>query len=315
MKGEFPIGFLIWDTAKKRTEPLEIEAEVIDRHANATGAKRFYDVPKDQLLNAWIKRAKPNSTPALPLTNALEPTKRTGDVRGTRWADRAIGGMISKGSDLQNADVTVLFSSGYASAGGFLVTEENLWQSAVVFTARRIIRQTWLNDRDQFLIPSEEIPEEMANDCLVWMLFNNRNLSAGADGLMWQGKSWSLVNHFIPFKEDEVGAPSRFESNFMSQHLAALKLSREAKKVLADGRKIWSAYFDAVDRKQIPKAVRDKFKLNRSDVGWYQIRNTLEALAGRGIAVSGRPGDIELSYGALSEKIEPEIYAKGILRA
>ncbi len=157
------------------------------------------------MLNAWIKRAKPNATPALPLTNALEPTTRTGDVRGTKWADGAIGGMISKGSDLQNAGVTVLFSSGYASAGGFLVTKENLWQSAVVFTARRIIRQTWLNDRDQFLIPSHDIPEEMANDCLVWMLFNNRNLSVGADGLVWQGKSWSLVNHFIPYSEEEVG--------------------------------------------------------------------------------------------------------------
>ncbi|WP_439567755.1 hypothetical protein [Sphingopyxis sp.] len=315
LKGEFPIGFLIWDSAKKRKEPFEIETEVIDREAKAIGAKRFYDVPKHQLLNAWIKRAKPNSTPALPLTNALEPTTRTGDVRGTRWADGALGGMISKGSDLQNADVTVLFSSGYASAGGFLVTEENLSQSAVVFTARRIIRQTWLNDRDQFLIPSEAIPEEMMNDCLIWMLFNNRNLSAGADGLIWQGKSWSLVNHFIPFTEADVGATSRFESNFMSDHLATLKLSKEAKKVLTEGRKIWSAYFDAVDKKQISRGVRDQFKLNRADVGWYQIRNTLEALFSQGVAVTARPSDIAPSYRTLSEKLEPEIYAKGILKA
>lgn len=315
LKGEFPIGFLVWDTAKKRKEPFEIEAEVLNQHAQPIGAKRFYDVPKDRLLNAWIKRAKPNSIPALPLTNALEPTKRTGDVRGTKWADGAIGGMISKGSDLQNADVTVLFSSGYASAGGFLVTKENLSQAAVVFTARRIIRQTWLNDRDQFLIPSQGIPEEMANDCLVWMLFNNRNLSAGADGLIWQEKSWSLVNHFIPYTEEDVGAPSRFESDFMSTHLASLKLSKEAKKVLSDGKQVWSAYFNAVEKKQIAKSIRDQFKLNRADVGWYQIRNTLEALAGQGIVVSARPRDIESSYRALSEKIEPEIYARGILKA
>lgn len=315
LKGEFPIGFLIWDTARKRKEPFEIEAEVLDKHANPIGAKRFYDVPRTRLLNTWIKRAKSNTTPALPLTNALEPTTRTGDVRGTKWADGAIGGMISKGSDLQNADVTVLYSSGYASAGGFFVTEENLRQSAIVFTARRIIRQTWLNDRDQFLAPSQEIPEEMANDCLVWMLFNNRNLSAGANGLVWGGKTWSLINHFIPFEENEVGAPDRFESNFMSEYISTLKLSKEAKKVLSAGLGVWKAYFEALDKKQIPKAVRDEFKLNRPDVGWFQIRNTLEALASRGIAVSARASAIEPSYKILSEKIVPEIYAKGILIA
>jgi len=315
LTGEFPIGFLIWDTAKKRKDPLEIEAEVLDRHANPIGAKRFYDVPRTQLLNTWIKRAKPNSVPALPLTNALEPTKRTNDVRGTRWADGAIGGMISKGSDLQNADVTVLYSSGYASAGGFLVTKGNLTKAAIVFTARRIIRQTWLNDRDQFLTPQEPIPEELANDCLIWMLFNTRNLSVGAGGLEWDGRIWSLVNHFIPYEEADVGAPDRFESNFMSQHLATLKLSTEAKKVLAEGKKVWSAYFEALEKKRISTAIINKFKLNRPDVGWYQIRNTLEALTTSGIAVSARASDIEPSYKALSEKIVPEIYAKGILIA
>lgn len=315
LKGEFPIGFLVWDTAKKRKEPLEIETEVLDRSANPIGAKRFYAVPKNLLLNTWINRPSPNLELALPLTNALEPTKRTIDVRGTRWADGALGGMISKGSDLQNADVTVLFSSGYASAGGFLVTEANLSQAAVVFTARRIIRQTWLNDRDQFLVPSGAIPEEMANDCLMWMLFNKRNLSAGADGLKWQGKDWSLVNRFIPYEEDEVGSPGRFESSFMSEHLSTLKLSKEAKKVLAEGKKVWAAYFEAFNNKQIPKSVRDEFKLNRNDVGLYQIRNTLEALATQGIAVSARISDIGPAYKVLSDKIAPQIYAHGILRA
>lgn len=318
LTGDFPIGFLIWDTSKKRKKfkaPFEIETEVIDRNANAVGAKRFYDVPKERLLNSWINRPKPNSTPALPLTNAIEPTTRVNDVRGTRWADGAIGGMISKGSDLQNAGITALFSSGYASAGGFLVTNDNLWQSAVVFTAKRIIRQTWLNDRDQFLIPDKDVSQEFANDCLIWMLFNNANLTAGANDLQWQGKKWSLINHFIPFQEDEVGAPSRFESDFMFQYISSLKISKEARKVLNDGRKVWSSYFEAVDRKQIPKFVREKYKLNRPDVGWYQIRNTLDLLIGQGTNVSHRASDIETSYKALSVKIEPSIYSTGILRA
>ncbi|MDP1596365.1 MAG: hypothetical protein Q8K80_03025 [Methylotenera sp.] len=50
----------------------------------------------------------------------------------------------------------------------------------------------------------------------MWMLFNGNNLTASANDLEWNGKQWSIVN-FIPFTEAEVGAPERFESDFMVQ--------------------------------------------------------------------------------------------------
>ncbi|MDO9050322.1 MAG: hypothetical protein Q8N02_04810 [Methylotenera sp.] len=44
----------------------------------------------------------------------------------------------------------------------------------------------------------------------MWMLFNGSNLTASANELEWNGKQWSIVNHFIPFTEADVGAPERF---------------------------------------------------------------------------------------------------------
>jgi len=313
LKGKFPIGFLIWDTGKKRKGPLEVEAEILDQKGYPIGAKRFYAVPKERLLNLWFARPRPNDTPALPLQNALTPTNRTNDVRGTQWADKGIGGMICNGSDLQHAGDTVLFSSPYCSAGGFIVTKDNLARSAVVFTARRIIRQTWLNDRDQFLIPNKPVPGEFMNDCLIWMLFNNRNLSVGADGLHWDGKDWSLVNHFVPFTETEIGAFDRFESDFMSTHLAPLKLSKEATAVMDVGRKVWGEYFDGYRKDDL--ATRNRLKLGRPDVGWFQIREALKVRAERGLPVKTNMADFEKAYAALSAKIDPDIYALGFLKA
>lgn len=43
-----------------------------------------------------------------------------------------------------------------------------IWQAAIVFSARRLILPTWLNDRDQFLQPTEPLAYEFKNDCLVW---------------------------------------------------------------------------------------------------------------------------------------------------
>ena len=71
------------------------------------------------------------------------------------------------------------------------------------------------------------------------MLFNGKNLTASANNLEWDGIKWSIVNHFIPFTESEVGAPERFESDFMVQYLTGKKLSTEAKAVLDAGRKLW----------------------------------------------------------------------------
>ncbi len=135
------------------------------------------------------------------------------------------------------------------------------------------MKPTWLNDRDQFLQPTEPLSDEFKTDCLVWTLFNGSNLTASANNLEWNGKKWSIVNHFIPFTEQEVDAPGRFESDFMVQYLAGKTLSAEARAVLLAGRTLWQAYFAHTD----VRSVRDELKLNRPDVGWYQIRNALKA--------------------------------------
>ncbi len=367
LNGNFPIGFLVWATnqnAIKKQPIIEIATEVLNKSAQAIGEKCFYNLPNERLLSNWIVRAKANDEDALPLKNAISPTTSTKDVRGTKWADGAIASMICKGSDLQNSSTqTALLSSGYCSAGGFFVTDKNLWQAAIVFTVRRIIKQTWLNDRDQFLQPTAPLSDEFKSDCLIWMLFNGSNLTAGANDLEWNDKKWSLVNHFIPYTEAEVGAPGRFESDFMVQYLSSggvagglaglpalspspqpspikgegantraaidiaflsldgrgaggegdeinKALSAEAQAVLGAGRTLWQAYFAHTD----VRSVRDELKLNRPDVGWYQIRNALKKRNESGDTAPVDFTPFEVAYKTLSEKLQPQVFELGFLR-
>jgi hypothetical protein len=311
LNGNFPIGFLVWQTNQKIAQKItEITTEVLNKNAQEIGEKKFYNLPNEQLLSNWIVRAKPNDTDALPLKNAISPTTSNKDVRGTKWADGAIGGMICPGGDIQHASLTALLSSGYCSAGGFLVTDKNLWQAAIVFSVRRLIKPTWLNDRDQFLQPTAELSDEFKNDCLIWMLFSGSNLTASADNLEWNNKKWSIVNHFIPFSESEVGASERFESDFMVQYLADKKLSSEAKLVFDAGRELWKAYFSTTDIYQ----VRDELKLNRADVGWYQIRKALEARNSSGDFAPVSFDEFKKCYEKLSDKLRPQVFELGFLR-
>ena len=306
LSGNFPIGFLIWDTGINQPA-ISVTTVALDKRGQAIGEKIFYRAPEQELLSEWIVRPRSNKQDALPLKNALSPPGPTRDLRGDKWADGAIGSMLSNSNMPQKTTImTAIFSSGYCNAGAFFVTAANLWQAAVVFSVRRLIKPTWLNDRDQFLQPSQPLSDAFKSDCLVWMLFNGSNLTAGADGLRWDDRDWSLVNHFIPFTESEVGAAGRFESDFMVRNMAGMAFSPEAQGVLDAGRALW-ARFHAT---QFPRKIRDEFKLGRADAGWYQVRRALDAYG------DTEPADFEpfkAAYAVLSAKLRPMVYELGFL--
>lgn len=314
--GNFPIGFLIWKTYKENKEfPVEISCEVLDKDAKPIGQKSFYNLSSENFLSKWIKRASVNEEEVIALKNAVTEA-------GTgKWSDNAIAHFLCDSNDLQNAgQATAIFSSTVkiGHKGTCFVTPENLWQVAIVFSVRQLIPHTWINHNDQFLKPNSELSDEFKSDCLVWMIFNGKNLTAGADNLVWDNREWSITNHFIPYTEDEVNAPDRFESDFMVRYIEKLPhlsgtdspFSFEARAVLEEGKKLWRAYFSATDE----RTVRDKYKLNRSDAGWYQIRNALKERSQSGNSAPVSFAEFENAYKALTEKLRPKVYEYGFLK-
>ena len=329
LKGDFPIGFLIWKTdqfAHNKQPIIDITTEVLDKKVKPIGEKHFFNLPNKSFLNVWMKKSKINNELALPLSNAITISK---NPRIKMSCDNMKGFLFAGNNDFQNASTgTLITSSIYTgrNGGGVYLNDKNLWQAAIVFSVRRLIKSTWLNDRDQFLQPTGELTDEFKADCLIWMLFNGSNLTAGADDLEWNERKWSIVNHFIPFTEAEVGAPGRFESDFMVQYLHNLSpigdaspsrtsnteevLSPEATTVLAEGKKLWQAYFSQTD----VRAVRDELKLNRPDAGWYQVRKALQARNASGDFPPVSFKHFETAYKALTEKLQPMVYELGFLK-
>ena len=308
LKGDFPIGFLIWDT-KVKIDLNSVDVVALDKGGHEIAEKRYFNLPSDRFLSEWIIRKKHKTVDVVPLINAVTPTKRTVGVRNLQWSSGAVAHFLCHGNDFQQAGtLTAILSSthdiGYT--GAYFVTLENLWQAAIVYSVRRLIRPTWLNDRDQFLQPSQPLTGEFKSDCLVWMLFHGSNLTAGADGLRWNDRDWSLVNHFIPFTEADVGASGRFESDFMVRYMRGMSFSPEAQAVLDEGRKLWTRFHAT----QFPRKIRDEFKLGRPDAGWYQIRRALEAY-GETELTDFDP--FKVAYAALGAKLRPLVYELGFL--
>ena len=316
LKGNFPIGFLIWETNnstlvnKSEYRIDTIVTEVLDKNANPIGEKSFYNIPSEQFLSNWVERLRTDGTNAIPLKNCISPSSATAKPS---WHKEAIGYLVADANDVQQSGQgTLLLSAanGVGHKGGFFVTKNNLYQAAVIFTMRRVIKSHWLIDRDQFLQPKETLSEDFKTDCLIWMLFNSSNLTASANNLEWNGELWNIVNHFIPFTEAEVSSPDRFESDFMVNELSDKKLSIEATHLMEEGKKLWEAYYKETD----VRSVRDELKLNRVDIGWYQLRKALQARNESGDFMPISFKSFESAYTVLTEKLRPLVYELGFLK-
>jgi hypothetical protein len=127
LNGNFPIGFLVWDTTVPM-ELTELSVSMVDKHANEIGEKTFYCSPNEFHLNSWIPRLKTDEI-NIPLKNAIHP--QTAKAKVSSWKKDAIGYFWCNGNDMQQANQTALLSSVFSAGNGFYVTAENLWQVAM----------------------------------------------------------------------------------------------------------------------------------------------------------------------------------------
>lgn len=306
LSGKFPISFLIWNTGcEGKKFPESIQVDALNESLEFISKKRFYAPSKDDRLSKWFKRERSDKNlPAVPLKNGVSVA--TSKAYITSWSPKAIAYMHCASNDMQHAEqMTTLYSSVFGNAHGFYVTKDNFEKSAMTFLARRVERPNWLNDRDQFYQPTSAVPEEFIVDSVIWMVFNRCNKSASADDLEWDEQTWKLTNNFIPFTEQEVNATDKFESYFLSDWLSEKELSEEAKDVLENGKALWKLFFSDTPE----KALRDKYHITNSSVGWFQIRKVLEEVYGLDIFE-----DFNAAYSALTTKLHSQVYEFGFLR-
>jgi len=298
VKGKFPIGFHIWDT--ERTEYFKsILADVYDEKANYIGQKQIYGFEKDRYVIAWLRNYYDKEG------NVIGYIRLIGtDIQHNRYI--SISNALSE-NDKKEKVYTV-------------ITAKNILPVCIYAAIRRIIPDTWLNDRDQYLVPKETWEEDaiFKSDCLVYMLFDSDVRSARG------------TNHWIPYTETEVNAPDSFESHFMSEFLrgkhrnnaeadlfnapaaqtnAPLPLSPAAKETLHAGREIWRYYMSQPNP-----------NVNAS---FYDIREHFQGRDKNGRMNPDSPDEKYTDLLAhlreclknLSAQIEPKVYEYGFLLA
>ncbi len=306
VKGSFPIGFFIWDTSLH--EKFErIIADVYDRNGKYKGIKKISIEGTGEKITKWISSYN---------------TKETKNV---------IGYTGNNGPDYQNNQYLQICSKQKKFANGSLnnatkysITAKNLIPISVYIAARLFEKAEWYNDRDQFYYPRKAWKEdkEFMYDSLAFTLFNGQNRITSTEG----------INHWIPFKEPEVGAEMNFESHFMSDFIAGnikpqaadtlfgeeesliptepVQFSPEAQAVIDAGRELWKYYM---------KHSNDfGFNVNAS---YYDIRRYFQGENKKGDMNPDSKDEtymhlwenIKDALKVLAKKIEPKVYLYGFL--
>ncbi|MDR0550646.1 MAG: hypothetical protein LBG72_01365 [Spirochaetaceae bacterium] len=273
--GEFPIGFIIWNLNGIQF-PSKIKLDIMNNECLTQGVKTFYS--NNNYINTWMRKA---------------------DKSGEE-----IAVLHSKGIDFQNNQgVWLCINQTHGGGSHFKVTNNNIYETAIYFSVRNIIKHTWINHNNQFLYPNEEIikDEEFKNNCLVFMLLADKNRISSAHG----------INHWIPFTEEEVGAAGEFKSRFMSRFLEQLPTT-ESTAVLAAGRALFRYYHETIrgSRKAPVDAsfydIREYFQM-RNEKGKMNPKSADETY-------NTLLAELRAAQKALAQQIAPKIYEYGFLK-
>ncbi len=304
VKGNFPIGFKIWNTNSESTFVSTI-SDVYDHNKKLIGEKTFYVTNKKEYINKWISQFKVKE-------NAI------GFLAGTN------------GNDFQQNGIVYILNEKkqMANPRGMWISFENIIQISIYFSIRKAISATWLNDRDQFLFPNDGWKTDVVfqNDCLAFTLFtNNIQCKYG-------------TNHFIPFTEQEVGAQERFESNFMANFIKGklkkdntndifgntdtscttpLTFSTEAKAVFDAGRELWRYYHQCLNNTNTFLNTKPNANASLYDIReYFQGRNTKGTMKHKSEDENYTLliADLRETLKLLAKKIEPKVYEYGFLK-
>jgi len=316
-KGQFPVGFLVWDLSDRipLTEQT-IEVAIFDEDVDKIGQKTIPSIDRTNSLNSWVPRYRNTGGILPPFSSAFNTAFGHKDIRDRVTTD-FLASCVSQGNDFQHQKYSALLSAPYASAGAFSVTPANFERAMILLAVRLIEKATWLNDRDQFLEPgTDDFDDYFISDCVVWALFSRPNETVSFNDIEYGGKVYQIQNNMYPFLLSEVhkwkcslstvqnSLVAANSDRFAAKWLSAHRLSREAQAVITVAKEIYKGFYANLGNLRHPK-----YRITSWDAGFCQIRRSLEEA---GIALDNI-SKMHEAHKSLGKAILPRIYEYGFL--
>jgi hypothetical protein len=183
------------------------EYDVLDLDTDLTiislGKKRLYNTDSKKSLNDWVKvKSKLNDT---------FPNFKSGLSVGNKdrkFNSKAYSYFVTNGNNVEKNESNCYFIPGPPNNNnaGTSVFGENFNKACVTFVARKLIENSWINSKDEYLAPNEQHPdyEKFSRDSLVYSLFNNSSQQSSLRQVTYKDKLWDIKNEFFWMSKEEM---------------------------------------------------------------------------------------------------------------
>lgn len=170
------------------------------------------------------------------------------------------------------------------------IISSNFVKATTLFTARKCIKDNWINCKDEYLKPKENNMttkwKQFEYDSIVYSLFNTASQQSSLRQIDYKGKKWDIKNEFFWLSKNEIAklaydndydalcsdaaaSKERFVYNKLYRELIYDKLSQDARQVLDTATRLLR--ISIKERKQMSIA-HPEYHLDSFDAGYAQLK-------------------------------------------
>lgn len=281
---EWGISFTLWKSGKNLKDIiLSIENNTIDKGIVSEGYKKLYSIKKEKRLSEWIKKEQRNEEiESIKLKSAIVHDNKTCLI-----SSEDIGYLINDSNNIyaNSQGVYIINSKISRHIKTTTITKNNIEKAISIYVARSIIKSTWINSIDEYIIPNKEIlkDKEWLGDALIYSIFSNKSQQSSLRNIKLDNKTYNIFNEFFFMSNEEIrdladkegnldllNDSKKYKSNrYVYLMLQNYNLSNEAKTVLEEAIKLTK---DTIKYRERFNDINPESNINSWDAGWYQIK-------------------------------------------
>jgi len=273
----------------------------------------------------WIRSKTPqkNVFSDFPnLTSALITTNKNKKVDLNFY----LGGYCELSNSVYQNSQGVIIGTGVMTLGyttSVPIYPENFLHISGMFTAKKTIQQDWLNDKDEYMKPNEELSsyDNYTFDSIVYTIFNNASLQSSLRQIEYKDQLWDTKNEFFwmsldKMKElaDQNGYDELYNDARTSSDRYVHKLlfgeERIYDKLSPDAKAVLDKAIELVEKSMELRQVmgNDENHLNSWDAGYAQLKLVWKEYFQEEFK------EFRQLYKNLEDRMRPLVYELGFLK-
>lgn len=322
VSNQWEIAFSIWrcgETKDKDSFNFLVEEISKEGKIDTIGVKSIYNVSKEKRASNWIKvKNKYEDTSMVALKSSVNV-----DNKIVKTRKKALGYLINDSNNVyaNTKGVYLLSSKVTRHLKTTEINENNFEKCLSLFTARRLIKANWINQKEEYMIPDTENPvyKHWIDDCIIYSLFENSAYQSSLREIIVSGQTYNILNQFFFMSNNDIRSLANENYNddvfkdtklfqderFMYMYLKQRSLSVEGKEVLEKAKELVTKSFKYREEFNISNP---EYQINTWDAGWYQLKALMKQY------MKNELKEFDELFSILVTKMEPQVYELGFLK-